>query len=56
MDWYLITLILPWVGLPIAVAALVLAIKAARRLTYYDEVISRIVQQQSGDNNEQRQK
>lgn len=55
MDWYLITFVLPWVTLPIAVAALMLAIKAARRLVYHDEVISRIVKRQSGDNSDQKQ-
>lgn len=47
MDWYLITFYLPWVILPIAMIALVLAVKARRQLRYHDEVISRIVQKQA---------
>lgn len=54
MDWYLITLFLPWVTLPIALAALVLAVRATRRLRYHDEVISRIVEKQSATDRERR--
>lgn len=54
MDWYLITLFLPWMILPVAVAALVLAIRAGRRLRYHDEVISRIVEKQSAAKDEPR--